>query len=323
MDFAAGNSSDKNFMNLSLPQGSNDSAIVYLAKAFKKKRKFKKLRYKKKFEVLNYSVGFSDDFTLISPNKEGGGTTPIASYYKLVYLKNQTSPNPPGDFSPHPAHYMDFIFPYYNNPIPFQGTSGVVKYKSFDSCNYVNTLKVNGTNFISEPCFSEDDYNVTLVASPKCYLNGPKMRINPTTSLVGEELSGDGHFLDHLTAKLNTSVFARLEVTMDGSVDHLVIQQDRSDEFSDSVFNENDPEFLSILIEKSTYLSLNDQIVASSLVPKYGVWIYIDNILHTEDESGKPITELIIGLSGIEHMGSTVSRKKLSTVIKIYANDHI
>lgn len=322
-DFASGNGTDKNHINFSMPQGANDVALIYFSKAFKGKRKFRKLRYKKKFEQSGFTSGFSQDFELITPNKAGGTTTPIAAYYQLIYVKKQSAANVATDFSPECSHYLDFAFPILQNAIPFKAMSGVVKYKSYDSLMYIDSFEYNGTDYMANVCIAEDDFNITLLAPPRCYLNGKNVNTNPISALVGEVVQNNGHFLDHLSDRLRKSVFATVEVTIGGLADKLVVQEERFGEFSNSIFNSYDPEYLSIIIEKGTFNGFTAQIVASSIELKYGVWLFVDSLLHTYDGTGLPVTEITLGLSGLEHSGGSILRKNLTTTVKVYANEHI
>ena len=322
-DFSAGNSSDRNFINLSLPQGSNSIGLVYLAKAFRDKRNFKKLRYKKKFEVFNFSGGSSDEFTLITPNKVAGETTSIANYYHLVYIKKQVAPNGASDFSPEKSHHVDFFFPIFSNSIPFQGTSGVVKYKTYDNLNHINTFDKDGLEYMASVCIAQDDYNFTFLASPKCYLQGPRVTVNPSLSLVGEEIRSNAHFLNHLEDKLKKTGFFKVDVVIGGSMDQLQIQKEKLGLFTTNIFDKHDPDYPIVIIEKNTFTDLFSLISASSIIPKYGVWLYFENQLHTTDDNDLPITEFTLGFSGLKHLGSNLSRENVTTIIKIYANDHI
>lgn len=317
-DFPVGNSSDKNFINLSLPQGSNNKGIVYLAKAFLDKRKFKKLLYKKKFKEVN----FSDDFTLISPNKVGGGTTPITSYFHLVYIKRQIEDNLSTDFSPHPKHYLDFIFQIFQNPIPFKDSTDVIKYKTYDTNIYSNTLSLNGEDCIANVCYTEDNFNITLLVNPKVYLNGPKLRVNNTKSLTGESIKDNGHFLDLLNGRLANSRFSKQEMILAGEPE-IFIEQQNSGLPTKNFFSINDPEYTSVLIKKSDFIDLFTNISVSSIQSKYGVWLYVENQENIEDDEGNPVTEITLRLSGLEYIGNNVSRKNLTTGIKLYTHGHL
>lgn len=321
-DFATVSTLNKNFINLGFPEGSNDECIIFLSRAYRNKRKFRKLRYKKKFEQLDFTSGFSGTLELITPNKEGT-TALISGFYKLVYLKSQVAANGALDFSPERSHYLDFAFPIIQNAIPFVSTSGVVKYKTYNNLSYIDTISHNGTTYMANTCIALDDFNLTLLALPNCFLNGKNVRINPVTSLIGEVVENNGHFLDYLDTKLSKSMLTTVDVNIGGINDKLLKMDKYPGAFSDSIFNNFDSDYLTILIEKATYSNLDVQINSSSIVSKYGVWFFVNNLLHTVDGNGQPITEITLGLSGLEHSGNSILRKNLATSIKIYANEHI
>jgi hypothetical protein len=318
-DFASGNTSNKNFINLTLPQGDNAEPLLFYSKVYKNKRKFKKLKYRKKFEKLKVDNSYTEELKFIVPNRDQlSGTNAIAGYYRLVYLKRvEEIVVEHGNYSPQRKHYLDFIFQISTDSlIPFVGTTDLIKYKQINSETYVDSRAEFGIDFIGNYIIAEDNHNITLLVMPDIYNIGFLQKVPLPMSLVGEKVKSSGHFISYLDKKDTSHQVYRKEIVINTNPLNLLIKEENSR--SGFSIRKNYSEYAMLIIEKTAFQGIYNTIQSSSLIENYGIWLYIEDEIETVDDNNKPITEYTLGITGLTENAGTIERMEITTTIKCY-----
>jgi hypothetical protein len=131
-DLTAGNTSSKNIVRLSLPDGAGDNPLptVYLSAGYLANLFPRPPKDKAKLIDLSLAAGFTNEITLAIPNNNSlSSTTAISSYIKLKYCKrfDPSAATPPASSGTviRASNYLDNLFAPFDMKTPFSGNPGV------------------------------------------------------------------------------------------------------------------------------------------------------------------------------------------------------
>lgn len=165
-DFASGNSSSKNIVRLSFPQGDNTKPLVFMSHAQLYNKYPREPKNKNKFVPLTFTSGFSDEIKIASPNKSGGSTTSSSWYIKLYYIKRNDPAATPGNTLVVPTnHHFDNLFSPTALPT-FWDNTDTVKYISGLHEKYLDAESELGFAAMVETGFAKDQGRIIHFAYP-------------------------------------------------------------------------------------------------------------------------------------------------------------
>ena len=321
--FASGNTTTKNYIRFQIPEKDNPKPLVFYSRAFKKGSKFQRLKNAKKFFEPAISGGYCEEISLITPNNNGGsGTTPIASYYQIKYLRQLPTPTSNlGQLTIPMEHYLDQLFAPFDMVIPFS-ISSQVRTKIYYEDKYIDRQEDYDTDYTANVGIAEDANNITLFAYPSFYRNKTRETEYDKLSLSSLEDSTETEFLKILASQYK-NINVSIGNTTIGAANYPYykfesneINEESEDESTD-VFNQVYFENVALISLSKTEWASIQTLKSTNFTLNYRVYLGVSIVAQGFDDFNNPYTQFELVLRGLEEVSGNLQKKETATGINI------
>ena len=325
--FSTTNTQDKNIVRLWLPRGENTLALAFVSVGFQlqKGNKFRSSKDKKKFVELSYdgTTASNKEIALQMPNRTGlSANTPIASLILLRYLKRLDYKLPQAPTSNGTVFRanspLDHIFLPLSMNSPISGNFNI-KTHIYDEEVFIDR-SLDGKAYVGDVGVSVDAHNVTLFVLPKHRWSKRNLG-GLDLPLTSEVSNSHNHFLALLEERFLDVELSKQALDIGGTNETIITSQVPEKSILNlGRFNRKDveePEFL--VIERTTFDSLQSLATASGLITDYKVFVGTRNEVTTTDNNNIKYNSSELVIRGLKETSGVLDVTEVGTGLKVYS----
>ena len=320
------NTTNKNIVRIALPDGAGDNPLptLFISAGYFADQYPIEPKDKNKLIDLTVTAGFTNEVSLIIPNRNSlSGTTAISSYIKLKYFK-RFAPNaavPPFSSGTviRSKNYLDNLFPTCLN---FNTLSyPTLKVKIYEEEVFIDANKNHDYDAIFSLGMVFETNNVTLFANPITFGKNTKYKKN-TFSTIGEStlIGQSDTYLGYLSEIENSAELEKIAFVNNSTYTHTLAFTRTTKNLSNFFV----PDFNKVLGLTITLLEW-DLLVStandvSNFNKKYLIYITTENIQYLTDDDGARFTSIEIGLIGYKQISNSLLINQITVLTDIYTN---
>jgi hypothetical protein len=331
-DLPVGNTSSRNTIRLSLPDGAGDNPwpTIYLSTGYLANLFPRAPKDKAKLIDLSLAAGFTNEITLAIPNNNSlSSTTAISSYIKLKYCKRfdpsaTTSPVSSGTVI-RAGNYLDNLFAPFEMKIPFSGSPnvGLVVYDE-ESIIFITTAPRR--DHVARLGLAADPGYVTLFSYPIITRTSANKVAADGFHIGANKKYWELSYLNKVESESDRTTLQKGSLThLNSELPYLLLSNGRIEGNHGAKFV-NPDDFVAVAITQSEYAQIAN-LHQSNFTNKFRTYLGVVATNKVDDDA-KPFIQLDLVLRGLKVVDDSLPTKRyevneVATNLKLYSHGNI
>lgn len=331
-DLPAGNTSSKNIVRLSLPDGGGENPLptLYVSAGYLSELYPRATKDKAKLIDLSAAAGFTSEVTFAVPNRNSlQSTTAISSYIKLKYCKrldpSAAAPPASSGTATRAVNYLDNLFAPFDMRAPTGGSPGT-GLTVYDEERVMFVASEPRRDHVARLGIAADSAYVMFVAYPVITRTGDGDAAVGGFNLSGKKQDWSQSYLDDVASERDGTALLKGSLTdAGGDIPFLLLGRRLAEARAGSgLINPDD--FVVVAMTKSEYANLVN-LRQSNFPGRFRTYLGVVATNKSDDES-RPFVQLDLRLRGLRVVDVSLPTERyevseISTGLQLYSHGNI